>query len=173
MGRAFYQHPIRPGRSILLPDSHVSSLLIRMVDARVYMLYSANLLYLSDNKMRNKFKSLMRRWRKLTKHQRRILVFLISLAVINIPFSPSSSLWLSVLVLYKLLDIKQLRMEQLYYYCKGRIRTVSAYMLRNRIRLLDELMESTNKYADLLLKYKHLRDAHNKMLRRRRKENKQ
>lgn len=115
----------------------------------------------------------MRRWRKLTKHQRRFLVFLVSLAVINIPFSPVSSLWLSALALYKLLDIKQLRREQYCYYCKGRIRTVSAYMLRNRIRLLDELMESTNKYADLLLKYKHLRDAHNQMLRRRRKENNQ
>lgn len=114
----------------------------------------------------------MRRWRKLTKHQRRLLVFLVSLAIINIPFSPLSSLWLSALVLYKLLDINQLRMEQYYYYCKGRSRTLSAY-IRNRIRLLEELMESTNKYADLLLKYKHLRDAHNKMLRRRRKENKQ
>lgn len=125
--------------------------------------------------MKNKFKNLLRRWRKLTKHQRRLLVFLVSLAIINIPFSPVSSLWLSALVLYKLLDINQLRMEQYYYYCKGRSRglSLSAYMLRNRIRLLDELMESTNKYADLLLKYKHLRDAHNKMLRRRRKENKQ
>lgn len=123
--------------------------------------------------MKNKFKNLMRRWRKLTKHQRRLLVFLVSLAVINIPFSPVSSLWLSVIVFYELLDIKQLRMQQYYYYCNGRCRTLSAYMLRNRIRLLDELIESTNKYADLLLKYKHLRDAHNKMLRRRRKENKQ
>ena len=122
--------------------------------------------------MKNKFKNLMRRWRKLTKHQRRLLVFLVTLAVINIPFSPVSSLWLSAIVFCELLDIKQLRMQQYYYYCNGRCRTLSAYMLRNR-SLLEELMESTNKYAGLLLKYKHLRDAHNKMLRRRRKENKQ
>lgn len=120
-----------------------------------------------------KFKNILRRWRKLTKHQRRLLVFLVSLAVINIPFSPVSSLLLSALVLYKLLDIKQLRMEQYYYYCNGRCRTLSAYMLRNRIRLLDELMESTNKYADLLLEYNKLKAAHNKLLRRRRKENNQ
>jgi hypothetical protein len=123
--------------------------------------------------MRNKFKNLLRRWRKLTKHQRRLLVFFVLLAIINIPFSPVSSLWLSVLVLYKLLDINQLRIEQYYYYCNGRCRILSAYMLRNRIRLLDELMESTNKYADLLLKYNKLRAAHNKLLRRRRKENNQ
>lgn len=123
--------------------------------------------------MRNKFKSLKRRWRKLNKNQRQLLVLFVSLAVINIPFSPVSSLWLSVLVLYKLLDINQLRIEQYYYYCNGRCRILSAYMLRNRIRLLDELMESTNKYADLLLKYNNLRAAHNKLLRRRRKENKQ
>ena len=119
-----------------------------------------------------KFKNLKRRWRKLTKHQRQFLVFLVSLAVINIPFSPVSSLWLSVLVLYKLLDINQLRMEQYYYYRNGRCRTLSAY-IRDRIRLLDELIESANKYADLLLEYEKLKAAHNKLLRRRRKENKQ
>lgn len=123
--------------------------------------------------MKRKIRNLKRRWRKLAKHQRRSLVFLVSLAVINIPFSPVSSLWLSILVLYKLLDIKQLRMKQYYYYCEGRCRTLSAYMLRNRIRLLDELMESANKYADLLLEYKKLQAAHNKLLRRRRKENNQ
>ena len=122
--------------------------------------------------MRNKFKNLMRRWRKLTKHQRRLLVFFVSLAVINIPFSPVSSLWLSVLVLYKLLDINQLRMEQYYYYRKGRYRTLSTY-IRNRIRLLGEVMELTNKYANLLLEYNKLKAAHNKLLRRRRKENNQ
>ena len=114
----------------------------------------------------------MRRWRKLTKHQRRLLVFFVSLAVINIPFSPVSSLWLSVLVLYKLLDINQLRMEQYYYYRKGRYRTLSTY-IRNRIRLLGEVMELTNKYANLLLEYNKLKAAHNKLLRRRRKENNQ
>ena len=123
--------------------------------------------------MKRKIKNLKRRWRKLNKHQRQLLALLVSLAVINIPFSPVSSLWLSVLVLYKLLDINKLRIEQYYYYCNGRSRTLSAYMLRNRIRLLDELMESTNKYADLLLEYNKLRAAHNKLLRRRRKENNQ
>ena len=65
-------------------------------------------------------------------------------------------------------DIIQFRKEQYYFYRMGRCRN-----LRNRIRLLDELMESTNKYADLLLKYNNLRAAHNKLLRRRRKENNQ
>lgn len=42
-----------------------------------------------------------------------------------------------------------------------------------RIELLEEIIVQANKYADLSLKYNHLRAAHNKLLRRRRKENNQ
>lgn len=125
--------------------------------------------------MKQKIKNLKRRWRKLAKNQRRLIAFLAVLAVIDLSFSPLSTLWLSVIVFYEVLNIIQLRKEQYYFYCMGRSRSrdLSIYMLGNRIRLLDELMESTNKYADLLLKYNNLRAAHNKLLRRRRKENNQ
>lgn len=118
--------------------------------------------------MKRKIKNLKRRWRKLTKIQRRLIAFLAVLAFISFPFSPTSSLWVLVIITYEVMDIIQQRKGQYYFYLMGRNRN-----LRNRIRLLDELMESTNKYVDLLLKYNKLRAAHNKLLRRRRKENNQ
>lgn len=123
--------------------------------------------------MKRKIRNLKRRWRKLSKSQKRCIAALIVLAVITAPFSLVSSLWISVIVFYKCIDIMQRRIDQYEYYLSGRYRTVSPYLVRNRMLLLQDHMELTTKYADLLLKYKHLRDAHNKMLRRRRKENKQ
>lgn len=123
--------------------------------------------------MKQKIKNLKRRWRKLRKFDRvRIATFSI-LAISSLPIQPMVFLWEALIVFIIFTDIIQLRKEQYYYYCIGRSRNISIYMLRNRMRLLGELAESTNKYVDLLLKYNKLRAAHNKLLRRRRKENNQ
>ena len=118
--------------------------------------------------MKRKIKNLKRRWRKLRMYDRVRLATFSILGISSLPIQPMVFLWEALIVFIIFTDIIQLRKEQYYFYRIGRIR-----ILRNRVHLLDQLIESTNKYADLLLKYNNLRAEHNKLLRRRRKENNQ
>jgi amino acid transporter len=122
--------------------------------------------------MKQKIKNLKRRWRKLDKWQRMRLGTTAALAIIFLPFTPLSTLWL-LLIMYTIgTEIRLQRISNYIYYKQG----VGREIIRNikgQKRLLDLIDEGNQLLLDLLDKYNHLRAAYNKLLRRRRKENNQ
>jgi hypothetical protein len=69
--------------------------------------------------------------------------------------------------------VAQWRMRKYIGHCEDKFIRYVIHAGDKQLSLLDDFLELTNKYADLLLKYNNLRAAHNKLLRRRRKENNQ
>lgn len=122
--------------------------------------------------MKQKFKNLKRRWRKLDKWQRMRLGTTAALAIIFLPFTPLSTLWL-LLIMYTIgTEIMLQRISNYIYYKQG-VRREAISNLQGMKRLFDLIDEGNQLLLDLLDKYNHLKAAHNKLLRRRRKENNQ
>jgi hypothetical protein len=112
----------------------------------------------------------MRRWRKLDKWQRMRLGTTAALAIIFLPFTPLSTLWL-LLIMYTIgTEIRLQRISNYIYYKQG-VRREAIRNLQGMKRLFDLIDEGNQLLLDLLDKYNHLKAAHNKLLRRRRKEN--
>lgn len=117
-------------------------------------------------------KNLKRKWRKLSKAERARLAAFIVLAIIFLPFTPMSTLWL-LLIAYTIgIDIEMVRYERYMYYRKGAFHEFLAQS-HKRESMYETMNESDIQYLKLLNEYTRLRDTHNRMLRRRRKENKQ
>lgn len=122
--------------------------------------------------MKQKIKNIKRRWRKLDKWQRMRLGTTAVLAIISLPFTPLSTLWL-LLIMYTIdSEIRLQRISNYIYYKQG-VRREAIRNLQGQKRLFDLIDEGNQLLLDLLDKYNHLKAAHNKLLRRRRKENNQ
>lgn len=122
--------------------------------------------------MKNKFKNLMRRWRKLDNWQRMRLGTTAVLAIIFLPFTPLSTLCLLLIMQTIGTEIRLQRISNYIYYKRG-VRREAIKNIQGMKRLLDLIDEGNQLLLDLLDKYNHLKAAHNKLLRRRRKENNQ
>lgn len=121
--------------------------------------------------MKQKIKNIKRRWRKLSRLDRALLAATSILAVIILPLSPMGSLCVVLSVINICNSVAQRRMRRFIYHCEDKFIRYVIYAGNKQLSLLDDFLESTNKYIDLLKKYENLRAAHNKLLRRRRKEN--
>ena len=121
--------------------------------------------------MTSKIKNLKRRWRKLSKRDRQMLISLAVLAAFNIPISPISSMWLVVLICFGCMHISEKREVSYDSYIQGCLREAQklAPRVENMVKSVKELAEA---HIDLVAKHKKLQAAHNKLLRRRRKEQK-
>ena len=119
-----------------------------------------------------KIKNIKRRWRKLSKRDRQMLISFAVLAAFNIPISPISAIWLLVLLCFRCIHIVERRMGSYDFYIFGRLREAQrlAPRVESMVASVKELAES---HIDLIAKHKKLQAAHNKLLRRRRKENNQ
>lgn len=122
--------------------------------------------------MKSKIKNPLRRWRKLSKRDRQMLILLSVLALFNLPISPISSMWLVVLICFGCMYISEKREVSYYSYIQGRVREAQklAPRVESMVASIKELAESN---IDLIAKHIKLKAAHNKLLRRRRKENNQ
>lgn len=122
--------------------------------------------------MTSKIKNLKRRWRKLSKRDRQMLISFAVSAAFNIPISPISAMWLIVLICFGCIHIAEKRATKYDSYFLGRVR--EAILINPSVEsMLGSFKELTNAYIDLKDKYNHIKAAHNKLLRRRRKENNQ
>ena len=120
--------------------------------------------------MKQKIKNIKRRWRKLSKRDRQMLISFAVLAAFNIPISPISAMWLIVLICFGCIHIVEKRMGSYDFYILGRIR--EAQKLTPRVEsMAASVKELAESHIDLIAKHKKLQAAHNKLLRRRRKEN--
>lgn len=120
--------------------------------------------------MKQKFKNIKRRWRKLSKRDRQMFISFSVLAAFNIPISPISAMWLIVLICFWRIHIVDKRMGSYYFYVLGRLR--EAQKLAPRVEsMAASVKELAESHIDLIAKHKKLQAAHNKLLRRRRKEN--
>lgn len=122
--------------------------------------------------MKQKFKNIKRRWRKLNKQDKKMLVSFAVLALFNLHISPISAMWLIVLICFGCIHIAKKRSACYSYFIHGELREVRklAPRLESMAASVKELAES---HIDLIAKHKKLQAAHNKLLRRRRKENNQ
>jgi hypothetical protein len=116
-----------------------------------------------------KIKTLLRRWRKLSKRNRQMLVLFAVLAIFNLPFSPISSMWFVVLFCFGCIHIAEKRASSYDFFILGRLKEAEkiAPRVENMVASVKELAEA---HIDLVAKHKKLQTAHNKLLRRRRKE---
>lgn len=120
--------------------------------------------------MTSKIKNIKRRWRKLSKRDRQMLISFAVLAAFNIPISPISAMWLIVFICFGCIHIVERRMRSYDFYILGRIR--EAQKLAPRVEsMAASVKELAESHIDLIAKHKKLQAAHNKLLRRRRKEN--
>lgn len=122
--------------------------------------------------MISKIKNLKRRWRKLSEHQKIRLIAPATMAIIFLPFSPMSSLWMVLITFVVRQEISLQRCTSYAYYRYGVIHEMVRNMDKTE-KLYRNIHEADHAYLDLLDKYNHLKAAHNKLLRRRRKENNQ
>lgn len=122
--------------------------------------------------MKQKIKNIRRRWRKLNKQDKAMLVSFAVLAAFNIPISPISAMWLIVLICFGCIHIAKKRSACYSYFIHGELREAQklAPRVESMVASVKELAES---HIDLIAKHKKLQAAHNKLLRRRRKENNQ
>lgn len=122
--------------------------------------------------MTSKIKNIKRRWRKLSKRDRQMLISFAVLAAFNIPISPISAMWLIVLICFGCIHIAEKRATKYDSYFLGRVR--EAILINPRVEsMVASVKELAEYHIDLIAKHKKLQAAHNKLLRRRRKENNQ
>lgn len=122
--------------------------------------------------MKQKIKNIKRRWRKLSGYQKTRLIAPVAMAIIFLPFSPISSLWMVLITFTIRQEISLQRCTNYTYYRYGVIHELCCSSHR-RESLYQIIHEANHAYLSLFDKYNHLRAAHNKLLRRRREENNQ